>query len=100
MRGMKKWLPFKSLSGQYEVLDQMRAERNKKEKPELSIDEIDDLNRALVSLQKGDVTKVTYFHEGEILNKTVVFVKCDGYAKTVFFKGFSLPFTSLLKLEN
>jgi hypothetical protein len=29
MRGMKKWLPFKSLSGQYDMLDKMKSERNK-----------------------------------------------------------------------
>ncbi len=100
MRGMKKWLPFKSLSGQYEMIDKMKEERKKVTMPELSVDQIDDLNRVLVSLQKGDAVEVTYFQEGEVLSRRGVFLKCDGYSKQVFFKGFSLPFSSLLKFEN
>jgi hypothetical protein len=99
MRGMKKWLPFKSLKGQYQVLDRMKENRMKTTKPELSIDQIDDLNRALSSLQKGDKTIVTYFDDGNILKKDAVFLKSDGTTMNVFFKGFSLPFSSLISFE-
>lgn len=99
MRGMKKWLPFKSLKGQYEMLNEMKEKRNIVEKPELSIDQIDDLNRALVSLQKGDKTKVTYYDDGVIKKKDVVFVKCDGSSMHVFFKDIVLPFSSLICFE-
>ena len=99
MRGMKKWLPFKSLKGQYQILDRMKENRMKTTKPELSIDQIDDLNRALSSLQKGDKTTVTYFDDGNILKKDAVFLKSDGTTMNVFFKGFSLPFSSLISFE-
>ncbi|MCR4697901.1 MAG: YolD-like family protein [Bacilli bacterium] len=100
MRGMKKWLPFKSLSGQYDMLDKMKSERNKVAMPELSVDQIDELNRVLVSLQKGDQVEVVYFQEGEILRKRGIFLRCDGYNQKVFFKGFVLPFNALLRFEN
>ncbi len=100
MRGMKKWLPFKSLSGQYEELDKMKSSRKKVAMPELSVDQIDELNRVLVNLQKGDAVEVTYYHDGEIHRKKGVFVKCDGYTQTVWFKGFALPFRSLLKFDS
>ncbi len=99
MRGMKKWLPFKSLKGQFEMLDEMKTERKKMEKPELSIDQIDDLNRALSSLRKGDRTTVTYFDGGTIHTRNVVFLKSDGMTRNVFFKDFSLPFSSLISFE-
>ena len=99
MRGMKKWLPFKSLKDQYRVLNGVVNERNKQEKPELSSDQIEELNRALVTLQKGEATKVTYFEDGSIISREARFLKSDGYLQTVFFKGFSLPFAALLKLE-
>lgn len=99
MRGMKKWLPFKSLKDQYRILNETVSSRNKVEKPELSIDQIDELNHALISLHKGDVAKVTYFEDGVIKSKEVKFIKSDGYLQMVFFKGFSLPFTSLLELD-
>jgi hypothetical protein len=35
MRGMKKWLPFKSLTGQYEALDQMKKKRAEMAKPKM-----------------------------------------------------------------
>ena len=38
MRGMMKWQPFKSLNGQYRVLEEHRKEKVKVEKPELSSD--------------------------------------------------------------
>ncbi len=99
MRGMKKWMPFKSLKGQYETLDKMKNERKKQTMPELSIDEIDDLNRALTTLKKGDKTSVTYFTDGEILKKDVVFLRCDGYSRTVLFKEVTIPFASLISFE-
>lgn len=99
MRGMKKWMPFKSLKGQYETLDKMKNERRKQTMPELSIDEIDDLNRALTTLKKGDKTSVTYFTNGEILKKDVVFLRCDGYSRTVLFKEMTIPFASLISFE-
>lgn len=96
---MKKWLPFKSLQGQYELLNKMMNDKDKIVCPELSIDEIDDLNRALVTLKRGDKTSVTYFQDGQIFKKSMTFIRCDGCSKTVFFKGMSLPFSSLLKME-
>ncbi len=99
MRGMKKWMPFKSLKGQYETLDKMKNERKKQTMPELSIDEIDDLNHALTSLKKGDRTSVTYFTDGEIKKKDVVFLRCDGYSRTVSFKEVTIPFASLIRFE-
>ncbi|MBQ8142487.1 MAG: YolD-like family protein [Bacilli bacterium] len=100
MRGMKKWLPFKSLSGQYEMLDEMKQKRKKQTKPELSSEEIDVINVALLSLKKGEPAKVTYFDDGDILSEKTIFIKLDGYLKRVFFKGFSVEFTNLLKLEK
>lgn len=53
MRGRKKWLPFKSLSGQYERLDEREREEEKVSRPELSLDEREDINNTLVSLREG-----------------------------------------------
>ncbi len=99
MRGMKKWLPFKSLNGQYEYIEAMKKEKKKVEKPELSLDQIDELNHALITFRKGDIAKVKYFQDGEIIQKEAVFLRCNGVSKTVDFKGFTLTFKSLIALE-
>lgn len=54
MRGRKKWLPFKSLSGQYERLDEREREEERVSRPELSLDEREDINNTLVSLKKKE----------------------------------------------
>lgn len=99
MRGMKKWLPFKSLTGQYEYINAMKQEREKVAKPELSLDAVDDLNHSLTTLKKGDITEVCYYSDGRIIKQKAVFLRCNGYNKTVEFKGFTLQFESLLKFE-
>lgn len=100
MRGMKKWLPFKSLNGQYQILAERKEQKNKVNRPELSLDQIDDLNYALTSLEKGDKAKVTFYQSGSILTKNLTFLKCDGYQQKALFKEFSLLFRDLIQIKK
>lgn len=98
MRGMMKWQPFKSLSGQYKVLEEHRKQKERKEKPELSDDEIEDINNLLVSLSRGDSIDVTYFDEGQILHVTDSFVTCDSVERRLILRGKKVSFDSLLSV--
>lgn len=100
MRGMMKWQPFKSLSGQYKVLEEHKREREKVCKPELSEDEIEDINNLLVSLSKGDSVDVTYFDDGSILHFVDLFVRCDTIERKVMLQKKSIGFDSLLNLKR
>lgn len=100
MRGMKKWLPFKSLDGQYEMLEEMKRQRTKKERPELSVDEMEEMNRILVSSVHGDVVKVRFYCDGDIRECTKMFQKCDTEWQRLYLNGMTLPFSDLLKIEN
>ena len=99
MRGMKKWLPFKSLNGQYEMLDTLKAKRKEVQRPELSLDQIDDLNHQLITMKKGDKAKVTYYESGVISTKLLTYIRCDGYQQKALFKEFSLDFMNLISIE-
>lgn len=99
MRGMKKWLPFKSLNGQYEMIDEMKKERNKVSKPILSEDEEEEVNKFLTNLQKGEKTKVTFYMNHELLTKEAVFNKIEVETKRIYFYGFSIPLTWLVKIS-
>jgi hypothetical protein len=99
MRGMKKWLPFKSLNGQYEMLDTMKENKKKVDRPELSLDQIDELNHCLITMKKGDKAKVTYYDSGMVVTKQLIYIKCDGYEQKALFKGFSLKFMDLIRIE-
>ncbi len=100
MRGMMKWQPFKSLSGQYKVLDEHRKEKEKVEKPELSEDEIEDINNLLVSLSKGDCVNVTYFDNGSILHSKDNFIRCDTIERMIQLKTTRIRFDMLLGLTR
>ena len=63
-RGMKKWAPFSSLIEQATCLEQMKYERNKIEKPELTQDQIEKIDHALQTYQKGQVVKIKFYSDG------------------------------------
>ena len=100
MRGMMKWQPFKSLTGQYKVLEEHKREREKVQKPELSDDEIEDINNLLVSLSKGDSVDVTYFDDGSILHFIDSFVRCDTIERKVMLRRKNIGFDVLLNLKR
>lgn len=99
MRGMKKWLPFKSLKGQYEVLEKMKNERNKVTKPILSEDEEEEVNRFLVGLKRGEKTKVTFYMDHELITKEAIFCRIEKDQERIFFYGFSIPLNNLVKIS-
>lgn len=100
MRGRKKWLPFKSLIGQYERLDEREREEESMPRPELSLDEREDINNTLVTLKKKEVVKVTYYEEGKIHTGTKTFLYCDTPQLKVRFKDGWLSFDNLLSLSR
>ncbi len=100
MRGMMKWQPFKSLSGQYRILEEHRKEKEKVTKPELSDDEIEDINNLLVSLSKGDAVNVTYFDDGNIQHSIDNFIRCDTIERIIQLKTRRIQFDMLLSLSR
>ena len=100
MRGMAKWLPFKSLKGQYDILDRAKKEKRKVRQPELSEDGQEEIDRALHLLRKGDRTMVTFYCNGEILTREEVFLRADGQERRVYVLGFSLTLGNLLSLKK
>lgn len=100
MRGRKKWLPFKSLSGQYERLDEREREEERVSRPELSLDEREDINNTLVSLKKKERVKVTYYEEGRIYTQRKRFLYCDTPQLKIRFKDGWLYFDNLLSLSK
>ncbi len=100
MRGMAKWLPFKSLKGQYDILDRAKKERRKVARPELSEDGEEEIDHVLRLLRKGDRTMVTFYCNGEILTREEVFLRTDNQERRIYFLGFSLTLGNLLSLRK
>lgn len=99
MRGMKKWLPFRSLKGQYEMIAKMKKERMQVERPILTEDEEEEVNEFLLHLRRGEKTKVTFYMDHELLTKEAVFHRIEKEDERICFYGFSIPLRSLLKIS-
>ena len=95
MRGMMKWQPFKSLNGQYRVLEEHRKEKVKVEKPE-----VEDINAMLVSLSRGDIIRIRVFYGGQISVRTEVFISVDEIDRIIKCEGSIISFDDLLGIER
>lgn len=100
MRGMIKWLPFKSLVGQEKYIEELKEKKKKVEKPILSDDQKEEINEVLVSLLRNDLVEITYFSNGRIISKEDIFVKCDLNIKRIYFKEISFDINNLLKIKK
>lgn len=99
-RGMKKWMPFKSLKGQYQVVNRMKEEKKKQTKPELSEDEAENINRILLSLRRGEKTCVTFYHERELMTRDGIFNRISQEERRIYFFGFSLSLGDLVHISS
>ncbi|BCR35876.1 YolD-like family protein [Mariniplasma anaerobium] len=78
-RGIIKWAPFDALVGYQGLLSELRYKLGKKDKPLLSEDQFEELNRTL---------NFVYHHQIEI----IVEYYHDGYTKTSYGKIKRLDF--------
>lgn len=76
-RGMKKYVPFKSLVAQSECLEQLRYKRNKIEKPKISSDKAEELNEILQNVNPDYLYELTYFYDGYLYKLTANILGID-----------------------
>ncbi len=66
-RGIIKWSPFDALTGYKSLLKQIRHRLGKGQKPELSEDALEELDRTLsLAKEKSLETEVRYFKDGYV----------------------------------
>lgn len=64
-RGIVKWRAFKTISEQYEILDQYKEDQNKVEMPLLSQEQLEEINEVVnYKITKHIVANVSYWKEG------------------------------------
>lgn len=78
-RGMIKWLPFKSLPEQESFLALHRARRECESCPELSPDQLAELNATLKQLEPGDRIEITVFEDGHSHRFNTNFLGTSGH---------------------
>ncbi len=64
-RGIIKWNAFDALVGYSSMLEEMRYRLGKKERPVLSDDDYEQLNRDLINAMQNRLEiEIRYFHDG------------------------------------
>lgn len=98
-RGIKKWAPFKALTGQFDMIDEIIKNKNKVKKPILSQDKQEELDYFISNLQVNDEIKVTYYDNGEIKEEVLTIKRIDYTSKIITFEEFSIKAENILDLS-
>lgn len=86
-RGLIKWAPFDSLVGFRTNIEQMLIERNKIEKPILSLDQINELNNQINQIDLGKTNVlIEYYEKGFIYQLTTTINKIEPAFKKLILK--------------
>ncbi len=96
-RGMMKWLPYKSLNEQASILKQMRYQKGKREKPQISNEiaaEIDYILR----FHLREKVRISYWDDGYPHEITGRISFLDTIYRCIHINGSSIPFSSLEKI--
>lgn len=97
-RKMVKWAPFASLKEQAIVLNKVRNDLDKVEKPTLSEDQISEINNFLVNYNSEQVL-IKHYNNGFIYQTTTYIRKIDINNKCLNTEAGTIEFTNLLELN-
>ncbi len=98
-RGMKKWAPYSSLIEQSTCLEKMRYEKNKIEKPKISIDKAEKINRILLNYKKQELT-ITYFYDGYLYTVKTIVKRIDEVNKQLILPEGKLPLNEIIDIVD
>ncbi|MGH0588847.1 YolD-like family protein [Bacillus mycoides] len=83
-RGMVKWLPFASLTEQFEGIDRILEEQHKVPKPFLTNDTKERIEQGLnESLQNDKEILISYYRNGYIHEEHITVTRIDAQTKTI-----------------
>ena len=99
-RGMKKWAPYSSLIEQATCLEEMRYQRNKIAKPELSEDQKEKINYALQNYKKGNEINIKFFHDGYLYIAKTEIKRIDLENRQLILSNGKLSLFDILDIET
>ena len=99
-RGMKKWAPYKSLPEQEKYLKKLKEEQEKPVRPEISPDEMEEINEILVNYA-GEEVLITYWRNEKINSVSTIIKRIDvDNKKIVLPDRKTIYFSELIKIER
>ncbi len=97
-RGMVKYAPYKSLTAQSDFLAKMRTKKAYIEKPLISYDKAEEINRALVEYDGRPITLV-YWVNGQIERISGHIRKIDPTFHAIYIEELRLSLYSVVDVE-
>ena len=97
-RGMKKWMPYKSLNEQEKFINELNRSINKIEKPIVSIDKANDINNFLINY-KNEVVCLKFYSDGYISKLIGRIKKIDPIYKTIKINNTLIKFSMIVDLN-
>ena len=99
-RGMKKWAPYKSLNEQENYLNKLHKDNERVEKPKISSDAAEEINKILVNYQ-GEELLITFYRNNNIQSITSIIKKIDADNKKIVLPDRkTIYFIELIGLEK
>ncbi|MGI6713937.1 MAG: YolD-like family protein [Bacilli bacterium] len=98
-RGMKQFMPFRSLPEQEHELAQLFYEYQQQEKPILSPDQIEEINLFLQNY-RGETIFLTYFEDGYIYRKETKIKSINPLEQKLVLPKMTIAFSAILKVEK
>lgn len=98
-RGMIKWAPFHSVMSEDEVTTYIKK-RNRIEKPELSDDQIMELENLIIEAYNSkNMVELTIYDNGKFIKKCGIITKLDSIHKAIYLDKKLIMFNSITKLN-
>jgi len=99
-RGMKTYLPFSSLIEQQIELDKMIYQKSKIDKPQVSNEQANKIDRILRNFDKNTEYNFKIYLEGYLyLFKSKIY-KLDIYKKEIYFEDFKIPIRNIIDIDD
>lgn len=98
-RGMKKWLPFSSLVEQGSFLDKMIYEKNKIEKPRVSVEQARKIDRLLKEYDGSNIEMKIYV-DGYLYKYYGKIEKIDVSRKQIYLEDIHIPIKNIIDIED
>lgn len=93
----KQFLPFDALKGFREAIKTM--EEIHESKKDLSIDELNELDKKIKMVKKNDIIKVKYYYEDEYIETIDTLKKVDNVFKKLILKNNKISFDDIMDIE-
>ena len=96
-RGMKKWAPFSSLIEQSTCLEEMRYQKNKIEKPLISIEKAREINEILTNYH-GQELLITYYFDGYLFKVNAIILSINKTKKEIRTDKGTIPLNAIIDI--